>query len=340
MIQIANWLLTRRCNLNCSYCAIARDYDVMPIDYPELSHYAKNEMDTDTVIDNLKRLKAHNPNMFHIFYGGEPLLRTDLPEIIKFCNENSIHYTIITNNSQSVQPALQSLISKVGKLKGLTSSVDPIIMRDSFPDKDRLKKSKDGFERLKGWKKIVNDVVAEITVDSEMLDDLIPLVSMLTDNGISSSITFVDISKNEYYDFSNVRDESILVQKNDKVKKILDELTNPKYDVHMAKELLPKIYDILPSNLDCGIEKNLHNITIDADGTLRLCLRIRGMKTPEYYLDEYIMQDGRILNSLMNHIKEDKKEFCIGCNWTCMLMTELIESKESDTSNLIHSDRR
>jgi len=75
MIRIANWLLTRRCNLKCSYCAIAMDYPKMPLEYPEMAHYSKYEMRTEIVLDYLERLKAHNPNMFHIFYGGEPLLR-------------------------------------------------------------------------------------------------------------------------------------------------------------------------------------------------------------------------------------------------------------------------
>ena len=68
------------------------DYAKMPLEYPEMAFYAKNEMSTETVIDYLKRLKTHNKDMFHIFYGGEPLLRKDLPEIIKYCNVNDIHY--------------------------------------------------------------------------------------------------------------------------------------------------------------------------------------------------------------------------------------------------------
>jgi len=213
-------------------------------------------------------------------------------------------------------------------------------MRSDYSDLDRLKKSKAGFERLTEWKKKINDVVAEVTVDEEMLDDLIPLVSMLTENGISSSITFVDISKSKYYDFSNITDEKVLVNKSEKVRNILKELENDKYDVHMAKELLPRIYDILPSNLDCGLDKNVHNLTIDADGSVRLCLRVRGCKTSDHYLDEYINYDGNINDNLLYNIREDKKEFCLRCNWTCGIMTSLIEEGSSNYNKLVHSDRR
>jgi len=107
MIRIANWLLTRKCNLKCGYCAIVRDYENMPCMYPNVSYYIKNEMSTNVVLSVLDRLKQHNPNMFHIFYGGEPLLRRDLPTIINYCNDNDIEYTIISNNTKEIQPQIE-----------------------------------------------------------------------------------------------------------------------------------------------------------------------------------------------------------------------------------------
>ena len=90
MIRIANWLLTRRCNLRCEYCAIVQNYENKPEKYPDMRHYYVNEMKTEYVIKGLHKLHIHNPDMFHIFYGGEPLLRKDLYEIINYCNEKKI----------------------------------------------------------------------------------------------------------------------------------------------------------------------------------------------------------------------------------------------------------
>jgi MoaA/NifB/PqqE/SkfB family radical SAM enzyme len=64
-----------------------RDYKNKPYCYPDMSYYIKNEMTTEVVINALKGFKIHNPNIFHLFYGGEPLLRPDLPDIINYCNE-------------------------------------------------------------------------------------------------------------------------------------------------------------------------------------------------------------------------------------------------------------
>jgi len=94
-IHIVNWLLTRRCNLHCDYCRIIRNYKTKPKEYPDIMYYVKNEIPTDMVLSGLEKLKKHNSQCFHIFYGGEPLLRKDLFEIINYCNNNKIYYTII-----------------------------------------------------------------------------------------------------------------------------------------------------------------------------------------------------------------------------------------------------
>ena len=90
MIRIVNWLLTRRCNLKCDYCAIVKNYEGKPNEYPDMAHYLQNEMTTSDVIDGLMKFQQHNSDIFHIFYGGEPTLRKDLPAIITFCNKNNI----------------------------------------------------------------------------------------------------------------------------------------------------------------------------------------------------------------------------------------------------------
>lgn len=340
MVQIVNWLITRRCNLTCSYCAISSNYKNKPEEYPDLSHYFRNEMSLEFILTSLERLKKHNPDAFHIFYGGEPTLRDDLFGIVNYCNDNDIHYTIITNNSNAVQQRISDLFNKVQYIKGLTSSIDPIMLLPDHRDTHRFKKSFEGFHRLGKYKEKVNDVVAEITVDNETVDLLIPLVDRLTENGINSSITFIDIAKNSHYDFSNIYDPSILVQRSDIVKNIFGYLVKSNLDIHMKETLLLKIYNTLPSELDCKIEDNLHNLTIDADGSVRLCLRIRGTKTPYLKLLDVINENGEIDSKLQSFMATDKYEYCRGCNWTCMIMSRDIEEQNTNTDQLIHSDRR
>jgi len=341
-IRIVNWLLTRRCNLNCDYCAIVKDYTIKPPGYPDISYYIKNEMTTDYIIKCLDLFKKHNPDHFNIFYGGEPLLRKDLPEIINFCNDNNIYYTIISNNTKQIQPAIKRLFRNTKYIQGFTSSVDPIFNnKNNFTD--RVIKSIEGFKQLVEIKKQgkIKDVVAEITVMKHNVKYLFDLVKKLTTEGINSDITFIDISKNPFYDFSNIHDKSQLVTKEeakDQIQMLLDSDLN----IHMKDQLLPKIFDSLPSNMDCEIDKGLHNVTIDADGSIRLCLRVRGLKSPTIQAHQLFDKSDINLTSpiIQKVINKDKKDFCELCNHTCQLMSKIIDSQNLDPNDLVHKDIR
>ena len=41
----------------------------------------------------------------------------------------------------------------------------------------------------------------------------------------------------------------------------------------------------------------------------------------------------------LSNISFDKKGYCLGCNWTCMLMSSSITGSD-EVNDLIHSDRR
>jgi len=339
-IIIVNWLLTRRCNLKCSYCGIVRDN---PISQKKISDYESDEMTTEYVINMLRRFKKHNPNMFHIFYGGEPLLRDDLAEIINFCNNSKIFYTIITNNSDGIQDRMKKLMDDVKFISGLTSSVDPIIFQpDINKNSDRYKKSIMGLERLIALKGKVNDLVAEITIDSQNIFYIDKLVKELCENDISCSITFIDIAKNNFYDFSNVTNRNLMVGPSREVKDILSGLVSMYGEkIHMGMELISKVHSILPAEYDCKLEESLHNLTIDSDGAIRVCLRIGYYDCQKYYIDEFLDSTGEINFKLLQAYLGYAKAFtCEGCNWTCPIMSENILNNISNNQSLLHLDKR
>jgi molybdenum cofactor biosynthesis enzyme MoaA len=342
MIRIVNWILTRKCNLNCDYCAIVKDYPEKPKEYPDMKHYLKNELSTTSILNALAKFKNHNSDCFHIFYGGEPMLKKGLAEIIQFCHRHDIHYTIISNNTIEIQPAVQKLIKQVGKLRGYTASIDPILVADKPILTDRLRKSKEGFEFLKWMKDHCDDVVAEITVMREDRHLIYKLVEYLSRWGINSDITFIDIAKSPYYDFSNINSVHSLVKQSPEIAdQILRMMINDDLDIHMKRNLLPATFAILPSNMDCELEKSLHNVTIDADGSVRLCLRIRGVETPEnVHVSDLITTDGYINNIAHKLIIKDKQNYCKLCNHTCLLMSKIIDDGNLDAFDLVHLDRR
>jgi len=339
-IRIINWLLTRRCNLRCDYCAIVKNYKEMPQEYPQMSHYLKNEMTTSDVIAGLLKFKEHNPDAFHIFYGGEPLLRKDLATIINFCNKENIHYTIISNNTPAIKPMIKELFEQTDEIKGFTASIDPVIF-DIENEQDRIMKSFEGLKSLIDLHKYVNDVVAEITVMKENQQYLYKLVRILSDFGINSDVTFIDIAKSPYYDFSNVSDPNLLITQTAQLADQFQKISDNNVDVHMKNFLIPAIWDILPSNMDCEIDKDLHNVSVDADGSIRLCLRIRGTFTPKMVSLKNLLNDkGKLSPIAHSAIKKDKKEYCKLCNHTCQLMSKYIDRNDLGADDLVHLDRR
>lgn len=335
-VRIVNWILTRKCNLDCDYCAIVKNYTNKPEEYPDISHYLKNEMEYYDVINFLKKFKQHNPDCFHIFYGGEPFLFRGLEHILNYCYDQKIHYTVITNGTEEIQPKIEYVLSWVeGGLKGLTSSIDPVFNKKE--PSDRIQKSIQGFKNLHRFRHEIRDLVAEITVMRDNVPQIYDLIKALSDYGINSDLTFVDIAKNPYYDFSNITDKSLLVRQSpelaDQFQKLYDDKS---LNIHMKDYLLPALWEILPSNMDCGIEKDVHNISIDADGSVRLCLRIRGVTTPSN-VDCYNLftENYKISPFAKACIIKDKERFCELCNHTCMLM-----SMHDNINELAHLDIR
>jgi hypothetical protein len=172
---------------------------------------------------------------------------------------------------------------------------------------------------------------------------LYQLICNLSKEEIYSDITFVDIAKNNYYDFSNIKDENLSVQPTLSLAgQLLDIMHDHSLLVHMKDVLIPRMFDTLPSNFDCELENGLHNLTIDADGTIRLCTRIRGVVTPlnnvTNLFDKHYPQ--LISNDVFNGIKQDKKRLCELCNHSCLMMSQYFDTTNEEVDTLVHSDKR
>jgi MoaA/NifB/PqqE/SkfB family radical SAM enzyme len=322
-IKVMTWFLNRQCNLSCEYCRIAKYYLDAP--YPNIYYFNKYQIKYINIVKILDLMKINNPECFHIFMGGEPLLHNDLIDIIKYCNENSILYTIISNGTCT--DLLDRFFSEVGEVMGFTTSIDPIIFSEQY-DKDRYFKSLYGLNCLLKYKDRIKDPVAEVTCDSRNYKYLIKTLELLTGHGINSVISFVDAYKNKYYDFAGIEKNSdLIVHKTPELKEILEQAKN--YNIHMPQSL-KILYENLPYNFKCHVQ-SLDNIVIDADGMVRLCLRIRGLKTPSMTIDEYLMN----LDELKNNLQYDQNKVCEGCNWTSCIMTSAY-----DYNDLIHADKR
>ena len=333
VIQIANILLTRRCNLRCQYCNIVKDYLGKPKEYPDMNYYIQNEISYQEWINVIDTICKNNPNCFFILYGGEPLLYNDLDKIITYMKDFGINHTIISNNTPVIRERIKELIDKVGPLPGFTASVDPELCmyldQLALRDDDAIRKTISGFEHLKYLKEngLADDVVAEITVSKNNIQYLYRTVQILTKHGIYSSITTIDSQKSPYYDFSAVATTEDTVLKDINTRLIFDRIINDKTLLVHMPEMLNDLYNTLPCEMACNIHEDIHNVTIDSDASFRLCLRIRGIECPKIKVCDAIDEKGTIKKNLIVAMEKDYKNFCKNCTWTCMLMSNRYANK-------------
>lgn len=79
--------LTDKCNMKCIHCAT----DCKPRDELSVEQWCQ-------IIENLETsLKKQGRHGTYIWFGGEPTLRNDIEEIMKYCYENDYNHAIITN---------------------------------------------------------------------------------------------------------------------------------------------------------------------------------------------------------------------------------------------------
>jgi MoaA/NifB/PqqE/SkfB family radical SAM enzyme len=335
--KIVNLFLTRKCNLNCTYCGISKK-PIKNIKHEEeweddktINYFHRNEQSYDFWIDCITRINLYNPEAFFILYGAEPLLYPDLDKIINYLNENNINYTIISSLNNGIKKIIDKLFDSVEYVKGLSCSVDPGFWIISNNDSNI--KSNDGYNNLLDLKRNgkIHDAVAEIVITKDNYQYLYETVERLSKDNIWSSISLMERSKNSNYDFSNLNlsNNEVLFTELEKqqISEIFDKLINSDFKIHMKEIVLKTIIDSFPDNFDCKIENNLHNITLDSDGHFRLCGRIKSLGELNYRdIFDLIDETGNlILNNYIDFkkiIQREKKNGCRGCSWTCAMMSK------------------
>ena len=97
---LASLAVTYRCNQRCSYCEL-----------PERG-IADKELQTEgfkKIIDQLIKLEASSIS----FTGGEPLIRKDVPELIRYIKKSGTS-TNLTTNGMLITPELSEVIIDAG----------------------------------------------------------------------------------------------------------------------------------------------------------------------------------------------------------------------------------
>ena len=85
-----SWNLTKRCNLNCDHCYLDAEFR---------GGLKTDELNTEECFRVIDQIAEVNPNAFLILTGGEPLLRPDIYEIIRYAADKKFMVVLGTNGT-------------------------------------------------------------------------------------------------------------------------------------------------------------------------------------------------------------------------------------------------
>lgn len=295
------YLLTRDCQLNCSYCKI--------IDKSSLRY--NRDLDTEQVFKMIDLVSWNWPGAPIIFFGGEPTTRNDLPAIIRRCETKGVKHAVISNSVRLIRDKTYARALVDAGLSNWSISYDGdsnALTTDNFT----LKKSNAGLRAVQMFRDEhgIRDLVTCITVTKKNIDSLPDIIRFLTSEGIWSICTPLQCPPEILrYDYSQGDTADLPSQEQvEAISPILSMMASSKRFL-MHNE--PGWFDLWPKYFRNQTWK-CHDksiLTVDADGSLRLCVDIP-LKKWIHVLD--LNKEGTV--QLYSDLLKEKPP-CGGCFW-------------------------
>ncbi|GAB4537699.1 MAG: putative heme d1 biosynthesis radical SAM protein NirJ2 [Thermodesulfovibrionia bacterium] len=257
---LVSWNLTRRCNLFCPHCYLDADSRLTA----RLSELSTDE--ARFVIDELSYLNSH---IMLILSGGEPMLREDIFEIVRYASDAGFLVVMGSNGTMLTRENLMLL--KEAGLRGIGVSVDSHdrVYHDSFRGLDGAWEM--AISALKNAKEIGIETQMDVTLTDMNIEELREFIEL----GASLSVKVVNffflicVGRAMKTDISSYNYESAL-------KKIM-RLSLSEKRLMVKARCAPHIYRLLyeegfkiPEGTR-GCLAGRHYIRIDAEGNVTPC---------------------------------------------------------------------
>jgi radical SAM protein with 4Fe4S-binding SPASM domain len=130
---VVSWNLTYRCNLACEHCYL----DAGPAKVESAAFADRSELSTEQCYRVVDEIAAFAPESVTILTGGEPLLRRDILEIVRYGVSKNL-WIVVGTNGVKITANLATILRDEG-VRGLALSLDAI-------DPERH----DAFRRVRG----------------------------------------------------------------------------------------------------------------------------------------------------------------------------------------------
>jgi len=296
---ILSHMITSLCNARCKMCNLWKE-----------THKYTNDLSTKEIFKMLESAKA--AGMFcYVVWGGEPLLRKDLPEILKFAKGKGFIITVITNGfllkerAQEIAPFTDYLIVSID-----ANSSQHDRMRGV---KGILNKAIDGIKEYKkmGGKVIINSVVTKLN-----LDKIGGLFKLAKELGVT--ITFEPIDAIPGYN------ESILATDKELKKVFLKIIKYKKkgYDIGNSVKYLRNFSE--RKQYTCHSPKIY--VTVDANGNFISCLNKSSAFSKRWNMNIRKTSFKELFKrpEFKSYCKMAEK--CSDCNVACVIETSIAYS--------------
>jgi len=305
----AEILLTRACNLRCSFCNMVKNIE---------------DLDSETWKKIFKKLKDWKVE-FLALYGAEPTMRGDLLKIVGDVKKLGFDFTLISNGLLLDDNYLKQLA--LNGLESLTVSVDI----SPYDTSSKLKSIK-GLEilTLAYNLKLFRDLDACTTLTKENIENFYDYIKDTNETLPGMWISF------DIVHFEDGRDDS-KCKPNPYRKKYFDRETVEKYKRELSKVrdgiLSGELKNVhqTPEAIQVLIDNNFEykwrctkptQLSIDCDGSIRVCDDFRGIykdNKPANFLD--------ITEEYFKNVWDEAVSKCTGCLWTTHIMSEQMHEK-------------
>lgn len=259
--------VTRHCNIHCKFCYI-RDYS--PPD-PPLEELKKR-------LDKIREVGCQ----LTVIMGGEPTLRKDLPEIVKYCKKKDILSYLVTNGTL-LDKKLADKLGKAGvdvisiSLNTLTPKKNPLVKYGKYaydPDEklELLKYMQDKY-----------DVIAfvAICITKLNIEEIVPIIELSKKYGLAVTLTAMA----DPYILPDVKDKSWKAEKDSvlfktkeeisQLGKFMKKLENMKRKGHMIIDpysYFERVENFLKNNKTNLCRAGEGFFDINTDGRIMLCV--------------------------------------------------------------------
>jgi MoaA/NifB/PqqE/SkfB family radical SAM enzyme len=266
-------------------------------------------MTTEQALDCVDLMADNWPGAPMIIYGGEPTIREDLPDIIRYMTSREVKHAVISNSIRIARDEeyLNRLVD--AGLSNWSISFDGG-SEDLVIGSHAGKKSLYGINALRHLRDEYNirDLVACITVSRRNIEMLPAIVANLTGEGIWAICTPLQLG-GEGYDYAQGSINDLPTQEQlDKYSPVLEQMAeSQKFLMHNG----PEWFHEWPTSFRKQ-EWKCHDksvLTIDADGSLRYCVDI-ALPTPIYAWD---LRDETVFRTYKLLLERDPG--CDGCFW-------------------------